>query len=148
MINLSTLSPCKGSRKKPKRVGRGDASGHGGTSGRGHKGQNARSGRRKRHPLFEGGQTPLSRRLPKRGFKNIFRVDYKIVNVGDLNIFEPNQRVGVEELLEKGLIRSRGLVKILGKGELDRALEVRAHKFSSSAQKKIISLGGKAEVIV
>ncbi|ADL06928.1 50S ribosomal protein L15 [Thermosediminibacter oceani] len=146
-MRLHDLKPAEGSRKRPKRVGRGIGSGHGKTSTRGHKGQNARSGGGVR-PGFEGGQMPLYRRLPKRGFTNIFKKEYAIVNVKDLNVFEENTRVTPELLVEKGLIKQvKDGVKILGDGELKVKLEVVAHAFSGSAKEKIEAAGGKAEVI-
>ncbi|KXG75705.1 50S ribosomal protein L15 [Fervidicola ferrireducens] len=146
-MRLHDLKPAKGSKKRPKRVGRGIGSGHGKTSTRGHKGQNARSGGGVR-PGFEGGQMPLIRRIPKRGFTNKFKKEYAIVNVEDLNVFEENTRVTPELLKEKGLIKQiKDGVKILGDGELKVKLEVVAHAFSSSAKEKIEAAGGKAEVI-
>ncbi|MCF6097648.1 50S ribosomal protein L15 [Thermovorax subterraneus] len=146
-MRLHDLKPAKGSRKRPKRVGRGIGSGHGKTSTRGHKGQNARSGGGVR-PGFEGGQMPLIRRIPKRGFTNKFKKEYAIVNVKDLNVFEENTKVTPELLKEKGLIKQiKDGVKILGDGELNVKLEVVAHAFSSSAREKIEAAGGKAEVI-
>lgn len=146
-MKLHELRPNPGATHSRKRVGRGIGSGLGKTSGRGHKGQNARSGGGVR-PEFEGGQTPLFKRLPKRGFTNIFRKEYAIVNVGALNVFRKNQRVTVENLIEKGLIKKEyDGVKILGNGELTKPLTVVAHKFSKSAEKAILEAGGKIEVI-
>lgn len=146
-MKLHELRPNPGATHSRKRVGRGIGSGLGKTSGRGHKGQNARSGGGVR-PGFEGGQTPLFKRLPKRGFTNIFRKEYAIVNVGALNVFRKNQRVTVENLIEKGLINKEyDGVKILGNGELTKPLTVVAHKFSKSAEKAILEAGGKIEVI-
>lgn len=148
MLKLNSLYPPKGANKKTKRVGIGIGSGHGKTSCRGHKGQKARAGGGVRLG-FEGGQTPLALRIPKRGFNNgPFRKEYAIVNVKDLNIFEANQVVTPELLLEKGLI-SRVLdgVKILGDGEINKPIFVKAHAFSKSAIEKIEKAGGKAEVI-
>jgi large subunit ribosomal protein L15 len=148
MVGLNELRPAPGSRRKPKRVGRGHGSGLGKTSGRGHKGQGARSGKGKPRRGFEGGQMPLARRLPKRGFKNLFSVKYNIVNVQDLNRFEAGATVGEDELKNAGMLKRKGWpVKILGKGELDRSVTVRAHRFSASARKKIEEAGGKAEDI-
>jgi len=142
-MDLSNLNYAPRSRKKPKRVGRGDASGHGGTSTRGHKGQRSRSGSRIR-PGFEGGQMPLQRRIPKRGFHNIFRVEYQAVNLGSIQKLSLDT-VTPEVMAEKRLIRKRNLpVKILGTGEIDRAVEVHAHGFSQSAKEKIEKAGGKA----
>lgn len=141
------LSPVPGSVKKPKRKGQGIGSGHGKTAGRGHKGQKARSGGTK-GPGFEGGQTKLIRRIPKRGFTNIFGVTYDVVNVGDMAIFDAGSEVGPEELKAAGLLRRNArYIKILGDGDLDKALVVRAHAFSEAAKQKIEAAGGKAEVI-
>lgn len=147
VINLSELSPVSGARHSRKRVGRGTSSGHGKTAGRGHKGQNARSGGGTRRG-FEGGQTPLFKRLPKRGFTNVNRKDYAIVNVEDLNAFAANTTVTIELLQKEGLVKKAydGL-KVLGNGELTVALTVQASKFSESAKKAIEAAGGKAEVI-
>jgi large subunit ribosomal protein L15 len=146
MTNLSTIrAPRKASENK-KRVGRGMGSGMGKTSARGHKGQKSRSGARQMRG-FEGGQMPLHRRLPKRGFTNIFRVEYAEVNVGSLADLGTKD-VTLEAMHKGGLIRkTTGLVKMLGDGELKSALTVHAHKFSKSAVEKIQKAGGKAEVI-
>jgi large subunit ribosomal protein L15 len=147
-MGLHNLKPANNSRKKPVRVGRGRSAGKGKTCGRGNKGQRARSGKGKIHRAFEGGQMPLARRVPKRGFKNIFRIEYNIVNVGDLNRFEKGTTVGEQELRGSGMARKKNRpIKILGGGELEKKLEVYAHQFSSSARKKIEQAGGKAEVI-
>ncbi len=145
-MKLHELQPAAGSTTSPKRLGRGTGSGLGKTSGKGHKGQNARSGGGVR-PGFEGGQMPLTRRVPKRGFTNIFRTEYATVNVGNLDIFTDGSVVTAEMLKDAGLIKktSNG-VKILGDGELTKKLTVQAAKFSKSAQEKIETLGGKAEV--
>ena len=144
---LSMLKAPEGAKKKRKRVGRGDGSGHGGTSCRGHKGHKARSGGNT-PPGFEGGQMPLHRRLPKRGFRNRFRVEYSIVNVGALNRFSEGETVDPEALREEGLIKNlRKKVKILGDGELAVPLTVKAHRFSESARKKIEAAGGRVELI-
>ncbi len=141
-MKLHDLSPAKGSRKSPKRIGRGPGSGTGKTAGRGHKGQKSRSGYSRRLG-FEGGQMPLIRRVPKRGFTNIFRKEIAVVNLRDLADFEGE--VTPESLAERGLVR-RGLpVKILGDGELSAALEVKAHHFSKSARSKIEAAGGSCE---
>ncbi|MGQ9512277.1 50S ribosomal protein L15 [Thermodesulfitimonas sp.] len=145
-MRLSDLKPAPGARRKPTRKGQGIGSGLGKTAGRGHKGQKARSGGGVR-PGFEGGQMPLARRMPKRGFTNIFKKEYVIVNLGQLNRFEDGTVVGPELLREAGLIKKRGAVKILGSGELKKALTVRAHAFSQGAAAKIAAAGGKAEVI-
>ncbi|MDI3298973.1 MAG: 50S ribosomal protein L15 [Bacillota bacterium] len=147
MAGIHELRPGQ-KRKPPKRVGRGPGSGHGKTSTRGTKGQKARSGGAK-GPGFEGGQMPLQRRLPRRGFNNArFHKEYATVNVADLNVFEPGSEVTPELLLERRLVRKQlDGIKILGDGELDRALTVRAHAFSQTARAKIEAAGGKAEVI-
>ncbi len=147
-MRLHDLAPAPGAKKAPKRVGRGIGSGHGKTSGKGHKGQKARSGHGK-GPRFEGGQMPLSMRLPKRGFKNYpFRQVYAVVNLGELARFEAGTVVTPELLKEKGIIKKlEDGVKVLGGGDLDRALTVRAHRFSRSAAAAIEAAGGKAEVI-
>jgi len=147
MTNLSELKPVPGAKHKPKRTGRGIGSGHGKTACRGYKGQNSRAGRVKRNIAFEGGQMPLTRRIPKRGFTNIFRKEYAIINISDLNRFSEGSVVGEDELRKAGLLRKNLPVKILGEGELNYALTVRAHKFSESAKNKIEAKGGKAEVI-
>lgn len=133
--------------RRNKRLGRGDGSGHGGTACRGHKGQKARAGGYHKDG-FEGGQMPLQRRLPKRGFTNIFRLSYAIVNLDQLSDFASGDEVSADVLLEKGIIRKKfeGL-KVLGRGELTAALKVKACKVSESARKKIESAGGKVEVI-
>jgi large subunit ribosomal protein L15 len=146
-MKLHELQPAPGSRKERTRVGRGIGSGKGKTSGRGQKGQNARSGGGVRLG-FEGGQTPLFRRLPKRGFTNINRKEYAIVNLDALNRFEEGTEVTPELLLETGVIsRLKSGVKILGKGQIEKKLTVKAHKFSSSAKEAIEAAGGKTEVI-
>src|SRR5690554_5153394 len=146
-MKLHELQPVPGSRVDRKRVGRGTGSGHGKTSGRGHKGQNARSGGGVR-PGFEGGQTPLFKRLPKRGFTNINRVEYDIVNVKQLNIFPEGALVNPDELVKAGLVKkNHGLIKILGDGELNVKLTVVANKFTKTAEKRIIDAGGKIEVV-
>ena len=146
-MNLSELRPNDGSTHYKKRVGRGTGSGTGKTSGRGHKGQNARSGGGTR-PGFEGGQTPLFKRLPKRGFTNMNRKEYAIVNLGDFNEFKAGRVVDVEFLKKYGLVKKEynGL-KVLGKGELTVALTVKANKFSKTAADAIAAAGGTAEVI-
>lgn len=144
MSLLSNLSPKAGSKHAPKRVGRGIGSGLGGTSGMGHKGQIARAGGKVRRG-FEGGQTPIMRRLPKFGFSNVaFETSYDIVNIGQLAQF--TGEVTPEVLLQHRL-GGKGLIKVLGNGELKTALTVKAHKFSESAKKAIEAAGGKAEVI-
>lgn len=146
-MKLHELTYTEGARRNRKRVGRGTSSGTGKTAGRGQKGQNSRSGGGKR-PGFEGGQTPLFMRIPKRGFTNVNRVEYAIVNVGDLNRFEADSVVDLDTLMSCGLVKKEldGL-KILGDGELKVALTVKANKFSKSAVEAIEAAGGKTEVI-
>ena len=144
-MDLSHLRPASGSMKKRKRVGRGPGSGLGKTAGRGHKGSGARSGGNI-PPGYEGGQMPLSRRLPKRGFHNPFRQEYTIINIGSLERFEAGSVVDLEVFRQSGLANGRKCkVKILAKGELTKALTVRAHAFSAQAREKITALGGTAE---
>ncbi|MGH8070739.1 MAG: 50S ribosomal protein L15 [Candidatus Entotheonellia bacterium] len=146
-MKLHELQPAPGSTKRRKVVGRGRGSGHGTTAGRGGKGQTARTGS-SIPAWFEGGQMPLIRRLPKRGFTNIFKKEYAIINVEALERFEPGQEVTPELLVANGLIRSRNDgVKVLGTGALTKALTVHAHKFSQSATAKIEAVGGKVQVI-
>jgi large subunit ribosomal protein L15 len=146
-MKLNELKPAKGSTKDRKRRGRGDASGTGGTAGRGHKGQKARSGGYHKTG-FEGGQMPLQRRLPKRGFVNIFRKEIAIVNLDQLSIFDEKTEVTYDTLLDKGLIsKAKDGVKVLGRGELAKALTVKVTKCSKSAQQKIEAAGGRVEVI-
>ena len=146
-MELHNLSPKAGSRKDRKRVGRGPGSGNGKTAGRGHKGQLSRSGHTHRRN-FEGGQMPLVRRLPKRGFTNIFRKDFVIVNVGQLERFPAGSEITPDVLLAEGVVSQlRDGVKILGDGTLSRKLTVRAHKFSKKAQELIEAVGGSCEVI-
>ena len=147
MLSINTLKPAPGANKKNKRVGRGMGSGHGKTSTRGYKGQLSRAGSSMR-PGFEGGQMPLYRRLPKRGFNNIFRKEYSVVNLDKLETFEAGTQIDPEMLKSNGLLKKiQDGVKILGFGELTRALHVRAHKFSTSAIEKIQKAGGTIEVI-
>ena len=146
-MRLHELRPPEGARKAAKRKGRGMSSGMGKTTGRGQKGQKARSGSGIR-PGFEGGQMPYFQRLPKRGFNNIFKQKWNIINIGDLNDFDAGTTITPELLLEAGMIKNlRNPLKVLGDGEIDRKLEVHAHRFSSQAQAKIEEAGGKAEVI-
>ncbi|MEW6759150.1 MAG: 50S ribosomal protein L15 [Acidobacteriota bacterium] len=143
---LSELKPAKGAVKKPKRIGRGPGSGHGKTAGKGHKGQKSRSGFHQ-NPGFEGGQMPLMRRIPKRGFTNIFAKKWEIVNVGRLSAFEGGSEVNAKTLKRAGLIRSEtSLVKILGVGALDKAMTVVADAFSEKARQVIEAAGGRVEV--
>lgn len=145
-MRLSDLSPVKGSKKRRKRIGRGSGSGHGKTSTRGHKGQKSRSGGGTKAG-FEGGQMPLQRRLPKRGFRNIFKKQYAIVNLRALN--EVSESIVTPEIiLEKGFVKDiKDGIKILGSGELKKPLTVKAHAFSASAKEKILKVGGSAEII-
>jgi large subunit ribosomal protein L15 len=146
-MKLNELKPVEGARHYKKRVGRGSGSGMGKTATRGHKGQNARSGGGVR-PGFEGGQTPLFKRLPKRGFTNVNRIDYAVINVEDLNCFEAGSVVDTAALKAKGLINKEYEgVKVLGDGELNVALTVKAKKFSKSASEKISAAGGTIEVL-
>lgn len=146
-MKLHELSPAPGSVRERKRVGRGHGSGHGKTSGKGHKGQKARSGGGVRRG-FEGGQMPLYRRIPKRGFTNIFKTRYAIINISDLNAFDNNAVVDAQVLVDAGLInKTYDGVKVLGNGELNKSLTVKAAAFSETAKAKIEAAGGKAEVI-
>jgi len=146
-MKINELKPPRGSHKKKKRVGRGSGSGRGKTSGRGHKGQKSRSGTKRKFG-FEGGQMPLIRRLPKRGFKSPQPQSYQIVNVEQLNKFKKDEIVEPKSLKEKGLIKTtRKKVKILGEGGLKLSLTVKAHKFSKSAQEKIKKAEGKVEIL-
>lgn len=145
-MKLHELKPAEGSTHAPKRLGRGVGSGHGKTSGKGHKGQNSRAGGGVR-PGFEGGQNPLFRRMPKRGFNNISRKNIVAINVRDLERFENGTVVTIESLLESGLIKAvKDGVKILATGELTKALTIRMEKVSPAAAKKIVAAGGKVEV--
>lgn len=146
-MKLHELRAAEGSTKAPKRKGRGTASGQGTTAGRGMNGQNSRSGGGVRLG-FEGGQMPLYRRLPKRGFTNIFGTEYAVINVEDLNTFEAGTVVTPELLKEIGLVKkANDGIKVLGNGTIDKSIEVKAHKFSKTAIEKIEAAGGKAEVI-
>jgi large subunit ribosomal protein L15 len=148
-MDLSNLKPAKGSTRGKKRIGRGQGSGYGGTSTRGHKGQKSRSGY-SRTTGFEGGQMPLQRRVPKFGFKNINRKEYKGVNISTLQDLAEKgklKEITIETLIEAGLVRKNSLVKILGNGELKTKLTVKAHAFSKSAVEAIEALEGTAEVI-
>ena len=147
-MKLNNMAPAEGAKTPSKRLGRGIGSGLGKTSGKGHKGQWARSGGGVR-PGFEGGQMPLVRRIPKRGFNNVFKKEYSIVNVGDLEVFDNGAVVTAELLLEKGVlskVEPYGL-KVLGNGTLTKKLEVKANKFTKSAAQIIEKAGGKAEVL-
>jgi large subunit ribosomal protein L15 len=146
LVRQDNIAPAPGSRRAAKRVGRGNGSGHGTYSGRGSKGQKSRAGYKMR-PGFEGGQLPLIKRLPRqRGFTNIFRKEYSAVNIGSFNVFEPDSEVTPETMLGAGIIKTlKKPVKVLGDGEIDRPLTVRAHKFSASAKVKIEAAGGTVE---
>ena len=146
-MKLNDLFPAVGSTTAPKRLGRGIGSGLGKTSGKGHKGAKARSGGGKR-PGFEGGQMPLYRRLPRRGFHNHFRIEYAAINISSLDVFEDGATVNPEDLIIAGIIKNpMDGIKIMGNGEIDRKLTVRAQKFTAAAKEKIEAAGGKAEVI-
>ncbi len=146
-MDLSNLKPPKGAKHSKKRVGRGQGSGTGVQAGRGHKGAKSRSGFTHKRG-FEGGQMPLHRRVPKRGFHNIFREEYEVVNLDTLaERFEAGVEITVELLRERGLVRRTGRVKVLGRGDMTKALTVHAHKFSGTAAEKIAAAGGKAEVL-
>jgi len=146
-MKLDELKPYPGSRRRNKRVGRGIGSGHGKTSCKGHKGQKSRSGGNK-GPGFEGGQMPLQRRLPKRGFKNRLALEYAVINLKDINALKEIDVITPEALLEKGVIKHlKSGLKILGEGTLERSITIKADAFSASALAKIEAAGGKAEVI-
>ncbi|CAM3851681.1 50S ribosomal protein L15 [Aeromicrobium ponti] len=146
-MKLHELKPAEGSRQERKRKGRGIGSGNGKTAGKGHKGQNARSGGGVR-PGFEGGQTPLFQRLPKRGFTNINRKEYAVVNLDALNRFEDGAEVTPELLIETGVVSNeKAGIKILAKGKVEKKLTIKAHKFSSAAKEAIEAAGGQTEVI-
>jgi large subunit ribosomal protein L15 len=146
-MDLNSLKPAIGSTKNRKRIGRGTGSGHGKTATKGHKGQKARSGGNV-EPGFEGGQMPMQRRLPKRGFNPLSRKEYALVNLGQMDVFAAGECVDVDALLKRGLIaKVRDGIKVLAKGDLTRALNVKAHKFSAAAKAKIEAAGGAAEEI-
>jgi large subunit ribosomal protein L15 len=150
-MNLSDLHPAEGSKRRIKRIGRGIGSGHGKTSGRGHKGKGSRSGGNT-PPGYEGGQMPLQRRLPKRGFRRLLvneraRREFCCVNLDRFGVFEPGATVDPDVMAERGLVRAGKQVKVLGDGSLTGAITIRAHAFSKSAQEKIAAAGGTAEVI-
>ncbi|OHE60838.1 MAG: 50S ribosomal protein L15 [Thermodesulfovibrio sp. RBG_19FT_COMBO_42_12] len=148
-MKIEDLRPAEGSRKKNKRVGRGVGSGHGKTSCRGHKGQKARSGGTRGRGLgFEGGQMPLQRRIPKRGFKNRFKKEYAIVNLKDINRIESLDVITPEILVERGIIKDlKDGIKVLGVGEIKRPLTIKADAFSASTRAKVNAAGGKVEII-
>lgn len=146
-MKMNELKPNEGATQKRKRVGRGPGSGLGKTAGRGHKGQKSRSGYSRRYG-FEGGQMPLVRRVPKRGFKNPFSKEYVAVNLTMLAMFGDQDVIGAEDFIKKGIVKDiQDGIKILGNGEIDRAVTVKAHKFSKSAREKIEKAGGTCEVI-
>lgn len=145
-MDLSSLHPAAGAYRERKRLGRGPGSGLGKTSGKGHKGKGSRSGGNT-PPGYEGGQMPLSRRLPKRGFRNPFHQEYEIVHLVSLERFSSGAIVDVDALRNSGLVRGKNKIKILADGELTKALTVKAHAFSGKAREKIISLGGTVEVV-
>jgi large subunit ribosomal protein L15 len=146
-MELNNLRPSIGSTKNRKRIGRGTGSGHGKTATKGHKGQKARSGGSIKAG-FEGGQMPLQRRLPKRGFTPLDRVEFSLVNISQLDVFDAGSVIDVTSLVSKGLIKSdRFAVKILGNGDIAKSLKVAAHKFSQSAKEKIVAAGGSVEEI-
>jgi large subunit ribosomal protein L15 len=146
-MNLNSLKAPEGSRKSQKRIGRGPGSGTGVTAGKGHKGQKSRSGY-KTKAWFEGGQMPLQRRIPKFGFTNIFRKEYQIINLSRLSLFKKTGKADLDAFFKNGLIKKKNiLVKILGNGEIDFALEISAHKFSKTATEKITNAGGKVIVL-
>ena len=145
MLTLANLSPKAGSTKQPKRVGRGPGSGHGKTAGRGHKGYKSRSGSGVK-PGFEGGQMPLQRRLPKRGFNNIFRKEYALVSLTQLDSFEGDDVITAETLVEAGLVKKGRLVKVLANGDITKAVKIKVDKVSKGAQSKIEAAGGTVVV--
>jgi large subunit ribosomal protein L15 len=146
-MDLSNLRPPKGAKHSKKRVGRGQGSGQGAQAGRGHKGAKSRSGFKHKRG-FEGGQMPLHRRVPKRGFHNPFRVEYQVVNLDTIaERFDAGTEITPELLLERGLVGRSGGIKVLARGDIDKAFTVRAHKFSGKAAEKIAAAGGKVEVL-
>ncbi len=145
-MKIHELAPAIGSTKEAKRIGRGHGSGNGKTAGKGHKGQHARAGHGMR-PGFEGGQMPLQRRVPKRGFNNIFATEWAAINVSALEVFEDGTVVDAALLAEKGIVKKNLPIKVLGNGKLTKKLEVKLNAYSASAAEKINAAGGKAEVI-
>ena len=145
MLTLANLSPQKGAAKNRKRLGRGVGTGHGKTAGRGHKGFKSRSGSGIK-PGFEGGQMPLQRRLPKRGFTNIFRKEYTIVSLSQLDAFDGGEEINTAALIEAGIVKKGVLVKVLANGEVTKALNVKIDKISDSAKNKIEAAGGKVSI--
>ena len=147
IFSLDTLKPAYGSTHRRKIIGRGEGSGHGGSSTRGRKGQKSRSGSGKMTG-FEGGQIPLLRRIPKRGFTNRYRKEFQIVNIGRLDeLFNAGEEVTLEKMQDKGLVRYANLVKVLGNGDLKKSFTIKANAFSKSAEEKIKASGGKAEIV-
>lgn len=146
MLTLGNLSPKEGSTKQVKRLGRGPGSGHGKTAGRGHKGFKSRSGSGVK-PGFEGGQMPLQRRLPKKGFNNIFRKEYALVSLSQLDAFDKDAVVTVDALIEAGIVKKNSLVKILANGEITKAMTVQVNKASGAAQAKIEAAGGTLTLV-
>lgn len=146
-MELNTIKPAVGASKNRKRIGRGTGSGHGKTATKGHKGQKARSGGSVK-PGFEGGQMPMQRRLPKRGFNPLAKKEYSLVNIGQLDIFETGSSIDAGALIEAGLIKNVGDgIKVLAKGDLNKAITIKAHKFSAAARDKIVAAGGTVEEI-
>jgi large subunit ribosomal protein L15 len=146
-MELNSLKPAIGSSKNRKRIGRGPGSGHGKTATKGHKGQKARSGGSIKAG-FEGGQMPMQRRLPKRGFTPLTRKEYAVVNLGQLDVFEAGSSIDIDAMLKSGLVsKACDGVKVLAKGELTKAITVKAHKFSTAAKEKIVAAGGAVEEI-
>ena len=146
-MRLNDLSPAIGSKKRKKRIGRGPGSGHGGTATKGHKGQKARSGASIR-PGFEGGQMPLHRRAPKRGFNNIFKKEYEVINIKDLDRFKTTPSVDIDILKKSGLIkRENNLIKLLGDGEIGFPIQIKVHRATKTAKEKIEAAGGRVELV-
>lgn len=146
-MELNTLKPASGAKKKRKRVGCGPGSGHGKTATRGHKGTQARTGNTQ-HAWYEGGQMPLQRRIPKRGFTNIFRVPYQVINLSDLERFDASAAVGIEKLLESGLIRHlKNPVKLLADGEITKSLTITVHACSKKAKEAVEKAGGQVNIV-
>jgi large subunit ribosomal protein L15 len=146
-MRLHELYPFPEEAKNRKRIGRGSGSGTGKTSGKGHKGQNARAGGGVR-PGFEGGQMPLARRLPKRGFKNLFREEYEVVNIGRLlAMFDGKDEITLADMYERGVVKNGAAVKVLGTGDVEKAVTIEAHRFSASAADKIAKAGGTAKAV-
>jgi large subunit ribosomal protein L15 len=146
-MKLGELKPAPGSNKKAKRIGCGPGSGHGKTACKGHKGQRARAGT-KTYAWFEGGQMPLQRRVPKRGFHNVFKTVYQILNVEDLKRFPADAEVGAKELADAGLVKKRDVkIKLLGRGEIDRPLKLHVHACTKSARERVEKAGGRIQII-